>query len=82
MKFWENRQYINLGKYKKRFRPIFITYANTAYLRTIAVKLTALVLLVLSYLYIRENLLEANCSRLSYVFVSTSTITKVLKPTT
>ena len=40
-------QYINLGKYKKTFRPIFITYANTAYLRMIVVKLTALVLLVL-----------------------------------
>ena len=47
MKFWENMQYINVGKYKKRFRPIFIIYESTAYLRTIAVKLIALVLLVL-----------------------------------
>ena len=51
MKFSENRQYINLGKYKKKFRPIFITYANTAYLRTIAVKLTAFVLLVFNKFY-------------------------------
>ena len=44
-------QYIYLGKYKQSFRPIFITYANTAYLQTIVVKLTTLVLLVLNAIF-------------------------------